>query len=143
MRTFAIDYDDNITVFASAEEAGQQTGRRRFIPPSSWRCWPNTGLPAGLSRSGTASRVRSPSRSSQTAKRALHQSGKRFKALQPSGVASEAKGGNARPRKPRQHTGRKNTKAAQVVALLKQPSGASLKSLMKATAWQAHSVRGF
>ena len=41
------------------------------------------------------------------------------------------------------HTGRKNTKQAQVVALLKRSGGATLTNLMRATGWQAHSVRGF
>lgn len=34
------------------------------------------------------------------------------------------------------------TKQAQLIALLKQASGASLADLMSATGWQAHSVRG-
>lgn len=37
----------------------------------------------------------------------------------------------------------KSTKQAQFIGLLKQPSGVSLPDLMKATGWQAHSVRGF
>jgi len=37
----------------------------------------------------------------------------------------------------------KRTKAARIIALLERSSGASLKALMKATGWQAHSVRGF
>jgi hypothetical protein len=35
------------------------------------------------------------------------------------------------------------TKAEQIIALLKRPSGATLKSIMAVTGWQAHSVRGF
>ena len=36
-----------------------------------------------------------------------------------------------------------NTKAEQIVALLKGPSGASLQAIMELTGWQPHSVRGF
>jgi len=37
----------------------------------------------------------------------------------------------------------RSTKADQIIALLKRPSGATLKSIMAVTGWQAHSVRGF
>ena len=38
---------------------------------------------------------------------------------------------------------REGSKAAQILELLQQPNGASLKELTKATGWQPHSIRGF
>ena len=38
---------------------------------------------------------------------------------------------------------RDGSKTAQILDLLKRPGGVTAKELMKATGWQAHSVRGF
>ena len=50
------------------------------------------------------------------------------------------KGAKATKRAPQR---RKSSKSAKILELLKRSGGATLKELMQATGWQAHSVRGF
>ena len=38
---------------------------------------------------------------------------------------------------------RSGTKTAKILEMLKRPGGATAKELLKATSWQAHSLRGF
>ena len=51
---------------------------------------------------------------------------------------------NRAPKGAKKSTGaRDGSKAGKILELLKRPSGATSKELMKATGWKPHSVRGF
>ena len=66
----------------------------------------------------------------------------------PAGAQTRKKAGRGQKRATarqgaKKASGRQGSKTAKILALLERPAGASLKELMAATGWLAHSVRGF
>jgi hypothetical protein len=58
-------------------------------------------------------------------------------------AASKPKSGRKAPPAKKATPARHGSKTAKILDLLKRPDGVTLKELIKATGWQAHSVRGF
>jgi hypothetical protein len=150
MPTFTIDTENNITVFASLKQiAGDGEGIEIFSSAEELAAlatkWSGPRLvEIWNSLPGVRSVERFTSR--QVAVRRIW---KAIQHLQASGGAHRprvaAKKGSAK-KKASSHArpvARENSKTARVIALLRRSSGASLKTIMRVTGWQAHSVRGF
>ena len=147
MRAFTIDTDDNITAFVSTEELGElKEGTQSFANEEDLARlaagWPGSRLVEiwnGLA--GVQPVQKFTSR--KTAVTRI------WKAIQGLGQGDVKQSATARQRKAKKASasrsgrGARITKTDQIIALLKKPSGASLKAIMRATGWQAHSVRGF
>jgi hypothetical protein len=157
MTTFAIDTDNNITAFTAAEQVPE--GQDRFATGKEFAKlssdWPLTRFPeiwnafagvvpfdglkpvkkftdrkTAVARIWKAIQALTPT----PAQQAAPVTPKKAKATKAAKTKKGAKGAPAV---------REGSKKAIVLELLRRTGGATLKNIMDATGWQAHSVRGF
>ena len=165
MRTFIIDSDNNITIFASEKQAkaSDATGAEAFTSQEELTklaaAWPGGRL-VEIWNSLTGV---DPVKKFTDRKTAIARIWKAIQSLQPASAEAEeseapahdvgtrraAKKKATRKAKVQKkaasdgHEPREGSKTAIILDLIRRPKGATLEELMAAAGWQAHSVRGF
>jgi len=165
MRTFSVDTDNNITVFASEEQTkvSDATGAETFASQPELTklaaAWPGGRL-VEIWNSLTGVE---PVKKFTDRKTAIARIWKAIQSLQPATVAAHkaavpsrnvgtrraAKSKAATKAKAQKkvategHGAREGSKTAAILALVRRAKGATLEELMAAAGWQAHSMRGF
>jgi hypothetical protein len=147
MTIFTIDKDNNITAFTSTKTANSNPETDRFRSAKEL---------AKLARKWPASRLIeiwnslpgvSPVRKFTSRQVAIDRIWKAIQNLAPEEGVHTAPVATKRVRATKDTTpssaARVDSKTAIILELLKRREGATLKALMEATEWQAHSVRGF
>ena len=163
MATFTIDNEDNITVFASAEEAAQ-AGGATAIQFDSQAAFARVSADWPLSRfveiwnsisgnkqvSKFADRKKAVARIwtaiQPIAKRAVASQPQEPKTAKPTKGAKPAKKAKPTKKAAGKKTGDKDersNKKAEVIAMMKRSKGATLAQIVEATGWQKHTIRGF
>ena len=168
MKTFTIDSENNITIYASKEEANQNQaegvqlfnseeqlaalasgwGGQRLV--DIWNSLPGfTPIKKFTDRKTAINRIwkaiqslqapeegekkAAPPRDVATGRAAKSKASSKAKGRKKAASTAESGASEAR----------EGSKKAAILELLRKSKGATLKELMAATAWQAHSVRGF
>jgi Protein of unknown function (DUF3489) len=149
MRIFAIDADNTIAVFTSAEKR-RPKGRARFTNQKQFAAlaahWPSGRLVEVWNNLPGVRKV-AKFTDRQTGVRRIWRAIEQLEAHVGAHAATggDKTGSRGKVASPSEQpvVARTDTKAARVIALLKQPAGATLKAIMTLTGWQSHTVRGF
>ena len=163
MVPFTIDDENNITVFASAEEAAQAGGATaiQFDSQAAFARvsadWPlsrfveiwnsisgNKEVTKFADRKKTVARIWAAIQ--PIAKRAVASQPQEPKPAKPAKGAKPAKKAKAAKKaagKKTGDTGERSNKKAEVIAMMKCAKGATLAQIADATGWQKHTIRGF